>query len=838
MPARDAGPTGPQGDTEQPLFWEPTHAFLKYSVAFMVVGGALAILTLRIFQPEQVARQGMVASFVVIGLVSGALLRAGRPRASFLTQALGVWTYVTVAALIFGGVNAVSVYIYPLLILMIGWLAQPRGALVLASLTSALLLAFTVGELQGTLPAAPATTPVLRWVVESAVIFLAGVLAHRVRHSYRDRIEEVRQLGVHLNDRNAEVLAREAQLEAILASTSEGILAVDPEGRVIRTNRRFAELWSIPEPLVASRDDRALLDFVLGQLVDPDGFMATVQALYQSDTQSTDFVSFTDGRVFERFTAPLLLEGRRAGRIWCFRDITNTRRAEERLQLAMEVTQVVPFEVDLLAGALIFEPNGLTRLGLADRDDLRTFRGWADAVHPYDRDRFTEAVQHGFGPGDPAFDCEYRMPSAGGSWEWVHTRARVIQHASNGTPSRAVGSSMNISARKRLEQAHLQAQKLASLGTLAGGISHDFNNILAAIRGNVDEAALATGPGHQVAENLRDIRRSTDRAAELVRRIMTFARPKETQPERVSLHLVVLEVLKLLRSTLPASIELRTRFAGDIPDVMADSTQVHEVVVNLTTNAAHAIGSRAGAITYGLEPVLLDATACSAMPGAAPGRYLRLTVTDDGCGMEPTTMERIFDAFYTTKAVGEGTGLGLSMVHGIMRSHGGAVTVESTPGAGSSFALFFPIPELPPVPAPAPEPHAAVQVASLRVLLVDDEPMLVALGTRMLARLGHETTAFQDPRAALEALRANPAGFDFLITDYAMPRMTGTELTRAVLAIRPDLPVVLVTGRISEDDRRLLEPSGIRELILKPFGMDQLARAIERAAGRRARPPA
>ncbi len=823
---------------EEPLRWEPSQAFLKASVAFIVLGGIPVVAILRIFSPEQHMRVGMVLTFMTVGAVAGVLLRLGRPRASFFVQAFGVWTYITVAAYLFGGVGAVSVYIYPLLILMLGWLLTPGAAMALAVVTSVITLAYALAEMAGLLPPPPATSPLMRWVVEACIWFLAAVLVSKVRTSYAGRLREVQQLSDHLAERTTAVLAREAQLEGILASTSEGILAVDHEGRVIRTNRRFAELWRIPAAVVESLDDRLLLEYVTGQLADPNAFMALVQALYRSDASSTDFVTFKDGRVFERYTAPLTLEGTHTGRIWCFRDITDRRKAEERLAMAMEVTKVVPFEVDLLHDSIIFDASGLTTLGLVDSDELRTFSGWIDAVHPDDRRRFLDSIQSGFLPGSPATDCEYRMPSPDGGWEWVHTRARIIQHAANGQPSRAVGSSMNVQMRKRLEQAHLQAQKLASLGTLAGGIAHDFNNILAAIRGNVDEAALGVSADGPAADNLRGIRLSTERAAELVRRIMTFARPKEARPEPVDLRLVTLEVLKLLRSTPPAGIELRTRFAGDALDVLADSTQVHEVLVNLTTNAAHAIGRRPGAITYVLESTAVDEVQAQAIPGLAPGDYTRLSVIDDGCGMDATTVERVFDAFYTTRPVGEGTGLGLSMVHGIMRSHGGAVTVDSTPAVGSTFALYFPVSAVPARVAAPAAPAAAGPRRGLRVLYVDDEAILVSLAERMLKRLGHRVSGFQDPVAAQEAFVQAAEPFDVLITDFAMPRMSGVELARALRRADPGLPVVLVTGRIAEDERPLVDEAGIRELLLKPFSVEQLSAAVERALHASASPGA
>ena len=387
-----------------------------------------------------------------------------------------------------------------------------------------------------------------------------------------------------------------------------------------------------------------------------------------------------------------------------------------------------------------------------------------------------------------------------------------------------VGVSMtfrDITERKRLQEAHVQSQKLESLGTLAGGIAHDFNNILAAIRGNADLAARDVGPNHVAALSLEEIRKAGARASELVRRIMAFGRPKEAKQEVVDLGAVADEVLKLLRSTLPSSIALTRDFAGDAPPVLADSGQVHEAIVNLTTNAAHAIGQRAGSIDYRLATVPVGAKHAGGILGLKEGRYVCLTVTDTGCGMDTGTLERIFDAFYTTKPLGEGTGLGLSMVHGIMRSHGGAITARSMPGKGSSFALYF--------PAAAAEKASRADdavreqsplAAGKRILYVDDEEALILLARRMLSSLGHSVTGFTEPKQALEALREHPQDFDVVVTDLSMPHMSGFDLAREVLALCPGMPVLMSSGYIEEEDEATARAIGIRELILKPMTMD------------------
>jgi CheY-like chemotaxis protein len=290
------------------------------------------------------------------------------------------------------------------------------------------------------------------------------------------------------------------------------------------------------------------------------------------------------------------------------------------------------------------------------------------------------------------------------------------------------------------------------------------------------------------------------------------------------------EVLKLLRATLPAGIALEKEFAANTPHVLADAAQIHEAIVNLTTNAAYAIGPRAGRIDYRLEAVQVEETLVRSIPGLRPGCYARLTVTDNGCGMDAATLERAFDAFYTTKPVGKGTGLGLSMVHGTMRSHGGAVTAQSTPGRGSSFALYFPA-------AREGAGHEA-QTASAqsafsagqRVLYVDDEEALVSLARRALSKQGHTISGFTDPKEALAEFRAHPHDFDIVVTDMSMPRMSGLEVAREVLALRPQIPVLMATGYLGAADEAAARDAGIRELIIKPLTMDEMAAALGRVA--------
>jgi nitrogen-specific signal transduction histidine kinase/CheY-like chemotaxis protein len=391
-----------------------------------------------------------------------------------------------------------------------------------------------------------------------------------------------------------------------------------------------------------------------------------------------------------------------------------------------------------------------------------------------------------------------------------------------------LGIIRDISERRRAEDALRRAQKLEALGTLSGGIAHDFNNLLAAIVGNVRiarEDVPATSPAQ---EALSEAAKAGVRATELVKRILAFSRPGGTERAALQLRPIVDEACKLLRSTLPAMIEIDVRCEEPLPAVEADGNQIHQVVVNLVTNAAHAIGQRSGRIQVALAAVMVHEERARLSPDLQAGHFVCLSVSDDGCGMDAATLERVFDPFFTTKPAGQGTGLGLSVVHGIVRSHGGAITVYSQPGQGTTFRVYLPtIAQGESAKASAGQ-HAKVRKAAEHVLFVDDEAALVRLGTRQLMRYGYRVTGHTDPHQALAAFLAAPESFDAVITDMSMPGMSGLELVRQLKALRPDIAVIMTTGYLAPEDQALPQAAGVSEVILKPDNIDQLAAALER----------
>ncbi len=377
--------------------------------------------------------------------------------------------------------------------------------------------------------------------------------------------------------------------------------------------------------------------------------------------------------------------------------------------------------------------------------------------------------------------------------------------------------------RAQLESRLRQSQKMEAIGTLAGGIAHDFNNILMIITGSADLATADVPDGHPARPLLDQIMRAAQRAEALVRQILTFSRRRDEERDVVALGPIVHEAVGMLRSTLPAMIEIRTHVEPDLPPVQADAVQLHQVLMNLGSNAAHAMSVSGGALT-------IDVTR-DTVPGRA-GQGVCLTATDTGSGMDAATLERVFEPFFTTKPVGLGTGLGLSVVHGIVTAHGGTIEASSTLNGGTAIRITLPAAptDAAPLPGAAPSRPAAPHRRA-HVLVVDDEPELVSLVCRQLERLGYSAQGCGGPAEALAVLAADTPHVDVVMSDLAMPKMTGIELAEQIRRDHADIAIVLCSGRVTEEDRERAERAGISEILAKPFASHQLAAVMERSLG-------
>lgn len=380
---------------------------------------------------------------------------------------------------------------------------------------------------------------------------------------------------------------------------------------------------------------------------------------------------------------------------------------------------------------------------------------------------------------------------------------------------------------RNLELRLQRQQRLESLGVLAGGIAHDFNNILSAVFGYSELAIRSLPPESPEHGYIQQVLKAAQRARDLVRQVLTFSRQAEGERRPVLLAPIVQEAAKFLRSSLPATVEIRELVAPESGYAFADATEIHQVIMNLCTNAHHAMRDSGGVLELTLGPVQLDEHTAKQLGDIGPGRYIRLTVSDTGCGMDSATLERIFEPFFTTRPAGEGSGLGLAIVHGIVRRHRGAITVKSRPGMGTSVRIYLPAADS--AGASVPREDAEVRGAGERILVVDDEPGVAEATAHMLESLGYIPTVSAGPADALAAFTAASDAYDLVLTDQIMPQMTGLRLARAIREVRPDVPTVLITGYSPEVHESSAREAGVDVVLQKPYSRSELAAAVRNA---------
>jgi len=381
----------------------------------------------------------------------------------------------------------------------------------------------------------------------------------------------------------------------------------------------------------------------------------------------------------------------------------------------------------------------------------------------------------------------------------------------------------DITARKLLESQLLQAQKMESIGTLSGGIAHDFNNILSAMVGYT-ELAMMEDDEKIRQDDLKQVLQACERATGLVGQILTFSRKSDVDKKPVNIGYIVKEVVKLIRSTIPTTIEVKQRIDSKSVIVLANHTQIHQIMMNLCANAAHAMSKKGGVMKIKLTPFEIASDSPLTSLDLKPGPHLKLEVSDTGQGIDPANVNRIFDPFFTTKELSEGTGLGLSVVYGIVKGHGGAIIVDSVLGSGSTFTVY--IPAIPHQETKAETETEGISPGNEGILFVDDEPMLSALGRSMLQRSGYKVTDLNDSVQALEIFTENPDAYDIIITDMTMPCLTGLDLAKEIWKIRPHMPIILCTGHSNLINEEQAKKEGIRRFIMKPLRHRELARAV------------
>jgi len=498
---------------------------------------------------------------------------------------------------------------------------------------------------------------------------------------------------------------------------------------------------------------------------------------------------------------------------------------QERLYALLDGLEIQVADLDGEGRCRFVNRSFAEQLGQAPADILG--RPCRDVLHP----ETYELLAHPLTQAQAGYATHFGARLRGGNGVLHAYEIRCTPH----TPGRSgngaylfledvTGFQRSLEERHLFEERLAQAQRMEALGTLAGGIAHDFNNILGVVMGYTELSLLKLGPDTPVRAHLEQVVAAADRAKNVVAQILAFSRTTEQQHQPVTLAPLLKEVLKLLRATLPSTIEIVETIDPGTSQVVADPTQLHQVVMNLCTNAYQAMRDRGGRLEVSLHDVPSDASG-----EASEQNYVQLSVTDTGCGMTPQVRKRVFEPYFTTRPVGEGTGMGLALVHGIATGLGGRVLVESTPGQGSTFRVCLPAWVR---PATAATKDKLPRGSGERILLVDDEEALCQLGKEMLGTLGYRATATASSVEALALVRANPQDFDCVITDQTLPRMTGSELLTALLELRPDLPVILCTGHSELIDAAGARRLGAREFLLKPLDLKRMAWAVASALDR------
>jgi PAS domain S-box-containing protein len=513
------------------------------------------------------------------------------------------------------------------------------------------------------------------------------------------------------------------------------------------------------------------------------------------------------------------------------------RESEERYALAMEGANEGHWDWDVATDRLFLSSRMKVLDGRSESTPVSSGAHWMKQIemHPQDRPRFDAALESHFGGRLPRFECEFRVRHPSGDWHWLFARGRCSFDAA-GKPSRFVGSAIDVTEQKhaqiekeQLESQLRQSQKMEAIGTLAGGIAHDFNNVLGAILGYGELAVQHSAESSDLRRYLDNIMHAAERAKLLVERILGFSRSGLGDQVLVNVQSVVNETVELLAASLPAGIRLETRLEAGTAGVIGDSTYLHQVTMNLCTNAVQAM-ERGGVLGIVMQRAEVREPRVFSRGSLAPGEYVRLAITDTGDGIPPNVLDRIFDPFFTTKSVGGGTGLGLSLVDGIVVDLGGAIEVSSTAGRGTRFEIWLPV-------AGEAAAEAAQAARTLprghgdTVMIVDDEQPLVELAEEIVARLGYEPVGFVSSTDALRAFAASPRRFDVILTDEMMPELAGTELARQIRAVHPSIPILLMSGRAVAPLVERATEAGVREVLRKPLHARDIAEALARAVG-------
>ncbi|HCY85052.1 MAG TPA: hypothetical protein DHV36_07950 [Desulfobacteraceae bacterium] len=647
-------------------------------------------------------------------------------------------------------------------------------------------------------------------------------------HCIFEDITERRQSEIDLRE-------EKAFTETALNAIQDVFILFDPDtGRAIRWNRAFTLRTGYANEAVARM--RVIRTCIAPG--DQDRALAFVDMVKEKGAGSIEIDLYTrDGEgIPMEFNASVIRN--RAGHpkyiIAIGRDISDRRVAEkafteshQRFLTVLDSIDATVYVVDMDTREILFMNRYMKEQFGRDFTGECCYRSYRNEEVPCGHCPIPQMLDDEGNPAD-VLAWQTRNPVTG---KWYMNYDRAIQWPDGRMVKLQIAT--DITPLKDMEEELRQAHKMESIGTLAGGVAHDFNNILGIIIGNAELALDDTPEWSPVNSHIQEIKTAGMRAKDVVRQLLSFTRKTDAERKVVDLRAVVKESLTLLRSSIPSSIAIEERYEENAPAIRADATQIHQVIFNLCTNAAHAMWEAGGTICVEVVAVTAGEESCAASLGIVPGTYLTLAVRDSGTGIAPEIREKIFDPYFTTKEVGKGTGMGLSVVHGIVRSHNAHIRVESDPEKGSAFIIYFPVVQgLKAVPVPYDAGPEMARGRAASILFVDDETAICDIMTQTLERLGFQVTAANSPEQALAVFTENPSRFDLVITDFTMPGMNGLVLTEKIKAVQPKVPVILCTGHSARVDKATAGACGVAAYLMKPLSRGRIAQAIDRVMDR------
>ncbi len=628
--------------------------------------------------------------------------------------------------------------------------------------------------------------------------------------------------------RSQKALERSLSLQrATLESTADGILVVDRAGNVLSFNRKFLEMWHIPEFFAVLMDDEKLLKYVIDQPKDPARYQERIKQVYAlPESQSYDTIDFKDGRVFERHSQPQRVGDEVVGRVWSFRDLTERKRAEmelARLATATEQAAEAIVMIDL-EGQIEYVNPAFERITGYRRDEA-IGKKWNELISNEYDESFYDELWRVLREGQ-VWTGRMRSCRKDGSVYEEECSISPIRDQ-NGVIVSYVAVKRDVSQEAELENRLRQSQKLEAVGLLAAGIAHDFNNLLAGIKGFAELLTLDEEAGPKVSDYAQEILKAASRAADLTGQLLAFARKGRFLSILVNVNEVIDEVVAILERSIDRRIEIKQNYRTERPFISGDPSQIQSAILNLAINARDAM-PEGGRLTFQTENVHLDETYCQLHSlDLGAGDYLAVSLTDTGIGMDEAVMAHIFDPFFTTKAQGQGTGLGLSGVYGCLRNHHGSVEVTSQLGGGSTFRLLFPVTAEQQKQA-VPSERRLQLTGEERLLLVEDEEVVRNLAIKILTNAGYRVTACADGPEAVALYRDGASEFDLILLDMMMPNMHGKDVFAAMKQINPHVCVLLMSGYSDSNVQEVLD-QGIKGFIPKPFRSKQLLQKIREA---------